>query len=70
MGITEPGDTRLQSWFRGLLFRLILVHTIFQNISASLRNELSLFQNESCIALCQPGNEVRKTRVRIKLRRI
>ena len=35
----------------GSLFRLIPIHAIFRNISASFQNESSLSQNESCIAL-------------------
>lgn len=30
----------------GSLFRLIPIHVIFRNISASFQNDLSLFQNE------------------------
>ena len=35
----------------GSLFRLIPIHAIFRNISASFQNDSSLSQNESCIAL-------------------
>lgn len=35
----------------GSLFRLIPIHAIFRNISASFQNESSLSQNESCIVL-------------------